>query len=614
MTNDELVTLLDAYRDGEIAEADAARLAAAIRGGGELADRVESELEMAGLVALALDPADDESLVRGIQERFRAESQADAFVRNWQHKVAATQAPTRKSAGWMWIAATAAALLVGIAGTWMFGFAPAGEVPLARIVEVEGEAEITGASGSTAALANAPLLAGQSLQTRGEESSAVILYADGTRLALGADSTVSLFSANDSNESSQAAAGKRVVLSEGFLTADVAPQPAGQPMVLTTPQAELVVLGTRFNLSGGSEATYVETDEGSVRVTRKSDGQSVQVDGGFATSVTAAAPLVAQSLPKTLAGPRLALDSFWTASLSPDGRTLAATSYLEGNVELRDVSTGQIQHAFAAHRKRILAVAFSRDSATLATGSSDGTIKLWDRVTAQLQATLDPQAGWVSDLAFSADNATLVAVSAAEGSEERVVTVLDLVTREPRPAPLHVTAKVLALAPDGKLLATANRQKKSITLWDVESGREKIVLGGVFQNVFSLAFSADGTILVVDSASGIVGLWDTATGRLRDGLERRGGRIFGMAFSSDGRLLATGHQDGTVRLTELTSQEELAVSAATPLVHARALSFATDGQSLLTREIRLATGDRRRDGAVYLWDLPPEVFRNEDNP
>lgn len=67
---------------------------------------------------------------------------------------------------------------------------------------------------------------------------------------------------------------KIVELRTGELEADVAPQKS--PMVLRTPEAEAVVLGTKFRLS----AARLEVTEGRVRMTRRSDGAAVDVGPG----------------------------------------------------------------------------------------------------------------------------------------------------------------------------------------------------------------------------------------------------------------------------------------------------------------------------------------------
>ena len=94
------------------------------------------------------------------------------------------------------------------------------------------------------------------------------------------------------------AKGKRLTIKEGELQADVAPQPAGQEMVLATPLAKAVVLGTRFLLAVGPAKTRLEVSAGKVKLVRESDQRAVEVPGGYYAVVApglelAAKPLVA---------------------------------------------------------------------------------------------------------------------------------------------------------------------------------------------------------------------------------------------------------------------------------------------------------------------------------
>ena len=153
-----------------------------------------------------------------------------------------------------------------------------------------------------------------------------------------------------------------------------------------------------------------------------------------------------------------------------------------------------------------------------------------------------------------------------------------------------------------------------MTLWDLDSGEVKTVLreigsrsSGLLRNVFSMAFSHDGRTLAVDDMSGLVSLWDVAKGDVRTKFQRHGGRIFGMGFSPDDRLLATGQQDETIRIWDIASAAPLAAFAGHNRTQTRNVTFASDGRTLLTGGIRLATADRPRDGALQLWDLPASI-------
>ena len=66
-------------------------------------------------------------------------------------------------------------------------------------------------------------------------------------------------------------------------------------------------------------------------------------------------------------------------------------------------------------------------------------------------------------------------------------------------------------------------------------------------NVLSVAFSPDGTLLASGSDDGLVGLWDTHTETLQATLGHES-PVLSVAFSPDSDLLATGSTDGVARL------------------------------------------------------------------
>lgn len=122
------------------------------------------------------------------------------------------------------------------------------------------------------------LYAGQSLDSAGAKSAVQFQFADGTRVDLGADTTLSDIAD---------ARGKRLVLARGVLSADVTKQPADLPLVVATPHGEAKVLGTVFRLSVEPTATRLDVKEGKVRMTRAADQKSVDVPAGCYASAGA---------------------------------------------------------------------------------------------------------------------------------------------------------------------------------------------------------------------------------------------------------------------------------------------------------------------------------------
>ena len=79
---------------------------------------------------------------------------------------------------------------------------------------------------------------------------------------------------------------KELRLKQGRFSATVVPQPAGEPMLIHTPVADLKVIGTRFDVEAGPESTMLYVREGKVRIRRVSDGKMVDVQADHRVVVT----------------------------------------------------------------------------------------------------------------------------------------------------------------------------------------------------------------------------------------------------------------------------------------------------------------------------------------
>src|SRR6185503_9479207 len=142
---------------------------------------------------------------------------------------------------------------------------------IAALDRVEGDVFALVAGKRTPVQSGHKLVSGDALETSGKTGQAVVEFPDGTRLVLGADTVV---------DSIRIAEGKRVSLKQGVLAAQISKQPAGEPMMFLTANAEARVVGTRLTLSATAASTRLEVREGKVKVTRKDDGQSIDVGAG----------------------------------------------------------------------------------------------------------------------------------------------------------------------------------------------------------------------------------------------------------------------------------------------------------------------------------------------
>src|SRR5262249_25078157 len=99
---------------------------------------------------------------------------------------------------------------------------------------------------------------------------------------------------------------------------------------------------------------------------------------------------------------------------SPDGQLLAVATgqwNKSGDVILYDTRTTRERVVLRGHTSIALSVAFSPDSATLASGSDDRTVRLWDVAPGRERAVLEGHEDLVRALAFAPDGRTLTSVS-----------------------------------------------------------------------------------------------------------------------------------------------------------------------------------------------------------
>ena len=231
-------------------------------------------------------------------------------------------------------------------------------------------------------------------------------------------------------------------------------------------------------------------------------------------------------------------------------------------------------------------IAFSPDGQTLASASFDfnAPVILWDVATGTSKSVYREKIGQARSISFSPDGRTVAA-----GGRELAMMLWDVHGGQLKAPFMHLKScsYPAIFSPDGRMLASMNSNK--IILTDLVSGESRSMQTGT--EVFSLAYSPDGTRLFSGQLDGAISIWDVSSGSRTPMIRGHSSIVFGLAVSPDGRTLASAGEDRTVRVWDVTTGREL-LRLTDCKARVNAVAFSRDG-------VTLAAADHT--GAITLW-------------
>ena len=150
-----------------------------------------------------------------------------------------------------------------------------------------------------------------------------------------------------------------------------------------------------------------------------------------------------------------------------------------------------------------------------------------------------------------------------------------------------------AFSLDGTRIVTASGDGTA-RVWGAASGAEIVTLRGHESYVRSAAFSQDGTRIVTASSDGTARIWDAASGAEIAVLRGHEDTVLTATFSPDGSRIVTASLDRTARVWDAASGAEIAVLRGHEDWVLTA-AFSPDGTRIVT-----ASGD----DTARVWDAP----------
>lgn len=240
-------------------------------------------------------------------------------------------------------------------------------------------------------------------------------------------------------------------------------------------------------------------------------------------------------------------------ALLPDG-SAAYVVDVQGAVTVWPIEWGTFGEGriLAGRAGRTPRIAIDPSGHRAVTTSWDDPAKLWDLDAGRYLEAL-PKSERMRGVAFSSQGSQV-----ACGSHEDWFAVWNL-ERLSWPLGARKTHRVprvadqsdvhsIAFTPDGRRLATGHMDA-SMSIWDMEKGREMHNWYLPECSVMDLTFSPCGTVLATAQQDGKVHLWETESKRKLALLRAHEGAALSVAFNpADGVTLATGGEDGTIRI------------------------------------------------------------------
>ncbi|MEM8779175.1 MAG: WD40 repeat domain-containing protein [Cyanobacteria bacterium P01_G01_bin.49] len=199
-------------------------------------------------------------------------------------------------------------------------------------------------------------------------------------------------------------------------------------------------------------------------------------------------------------------------ALSPTNEMLASISAEDGTTKLWNYKEGDLITTFGDHTGPLTSVTFSPDGKQLVTAASgtDRTLKFWDTETLELIKTSPQQPGYIYDIAITSDSNQLIAAV-----------------------------------------------RNTIKVWDVNTGEELLTIKAADLDLNGIAVSPDNNLVATANKEGTISLIDLTTRKVVKTLKGHRGWVTSVYFSDDGQLLYSGAEDKTVKIWNLSNNQEV---------------------------------------------------------
>lgn len=338
--------------------------------------------------------------------------------------------------------------------------------------------------------------------------------------------------------------------------------------------------------------------------------------------------------------------------VSPDELTFVlGLNESASEVQLREVASGELIHAYKGHSLRVQEVDFSPDGKTILSVSGDGSVIFWptnwegarqtvhvnsnnlivwhptrpliatvgvahptivdatirliDTTNGQVVHELVGHENTVRGLAFSPDGNYLIS-----GGWDSTIFVWDIETGQQIGVVAEDEFVIMALVMnnEGQFAIPYGERETQIVLFDYETGERTNPFDGHTDQIFALEYSPDGDLLYSGARNAELYQWDTETGEIVQEFVGHQEWIHHLDVNSEGSQLVSASADHTAIVWDTTTAEALiTLRGHTDTI--MIAEFSPDDSLIMTASF---------DGRIMLWDAETgdlvHIFALIDDP
>ena len=228
--------------------------------------------------------------------------------------------------------------------------------------------------------------------------------------------------------------------------------------------------------------------------------------------------------------------------INSSGTWLALSSAKLGQLLVWDWQSESYILKQQSHHDALNALAYTPDAQRIVTCADDGKIKLWDVRSGFCSVTFTEHTSGVTACEF-AKRGNVLFTASLDGSL-RAWDLLRYRNFRTFTAPTRLGFSCLAVDPSGEVVAAGSHDADTIHIWSVQSGQLLDRLAGHEGPISSLAFSADGSVLVSGSWDNTVRVWSIFARQQTSEPLAQQANVLALAFRPDSKQIAISTLDG----------------------------------------------------------------------